>query len=535
MLKKQIIFKIIEHKPTIPNINDYRYQIICYETNFKDYLYCNKSNEIIDTTNIKKSLKYIIKLMKNDKILGIGNLIINNDLFIKKIRRKVYHNINIFITDNNYPKLFPQINGSAIKQGLFLSIEILINYIKENKEKNKDKGKDKQSSPVEKKIKLIKRNISFQKNEYSIKSLNNNITTSTSNINTYNNINNCYDIDLSDSNLNFLSPDKNYNNINISNALSPVNITTTLSEPDIKNIKKKSKKKGINSCLSFKNKNNKKKSKIFTNNIKNKKTFLFKNKMNKNHSRTSKFVFNKNNINFAMTQDSSWSRTSNTITQSSIIDSDLIEKDNNSDKINGNELNKDINKNLLTYNSDHKIRNNKDIDDIYYNVLQLEKRKNKLLNRFISNNKQLFYLQEKEKKLINVFNNYNNKINNYTFIINQLKTKIDLLQYKEGIIYRSNKDIIPLISKVKESKSIENNIINLIVKNNEKIKENKCNNLIDNNIKKYHKNLMIKALKNIIQSNQDIDSYLNDENRNKLKIICNKYHIFSSIIEETED
>ena len=46
---------------------------------------------------------------------------------------------------------------------------------------------------------------------------------------------------------------------------------------------------------------------------------------------------------------------------------------------------------------------------------------------------------------------------------------------------------------------------------------------------------MIKALKNIIQTNQDIYSCLNDEMRNRLKYICNKYHIFDSIIEEKEE
>ena len=46
---------------------------------------------------------------------------------------------------------------------------------------------------------------------------------------------------------------------------------------------------------------------------------------------------------------------------------------------------------------------------------------------------------------------------------------------------------------------------------------------------------MIKILKNIIQSNHNLDSYLDNEYKNKLKYICNKYNIFNSIIEDIEE
>ena len=88
MSKYQISFKILEYKPIIPDINNYYYQIICYETKFKDYIYCSKNNIIIDTTNLKKNLKYIIKLMKKGKILAVGNLIINNEIITKKNKTK---------------------------------------------------------------------------------------------------------------------------------------------------------------------------------------------------------------------------------------------------------------------------------------------------------------------------------------------------------------------------------------------------------------------------------------------------------------
>ena len=84
MSKKQLFFKIIESNPTIPNINDYIFIIIGTDTKFKEYIDFSKNNEIIDKTNLNKSLKYIIKLTKKNKVLGVGNLIINQDIFTKK-------------------------------------------------------------------------------------------------------------------------------------------------------------------------------------------------------------------------------------------------------------------------------------------------------------------------------------------------------------------------------------------------------------------------------------------------------------------
>ena len=541
MSQKQIIFKIIEHKPTIPNISDYNYQIICYDTQFKECIYCNKNNEVIDTTNIKKSLKYVIKLMKSGKILGVGNLIINNDIFNRKIKRKIYNNINLFLTENNYKKIFPQANGNKIKQGIIISMEVFIIYNIQGKEKEKEKGmmyEKRKYSPIQKKIKLIKRNFSFQKNEYSVKSINNYLTTSTSNKNTYNNLNNCYESDnYTESNINFFSSDK-LNFINNSNALSPTNISAAFSEPHLKKQKKKIIKKRIISSISFKNNNKKNKTlKKYTNNIKYN-LFDLKNKIPLNSSRNKKFEFNKNQINIVMTQGSNSFNSSNTFTQSSIIDSALIENENNINILNNNKklhINTDLNINsdIFIYNNINKY--NKDNDEIDFYLIELENKKNKILNEQLKNNKKLFNLQENENKIINTLQNYDEKIKNNNFIISQIKEKKDLMKYKEEIVYNTNKKITPLISKIKESKEIENHIINLILKSNENIENNNKNKIIENNIQKYNKNLMIKMLKNAIQSNHDIDLYLNDDKKYKLKNICNKYHIFGSIIEDINE
>ena len=165
MSKIQLSFKIIEYKPIIPEYNDYYYQILCLETKFNDFIYSSKNNKITDYTNINKNLKYIIKLMKKGKIIGVGNLMINQEVFTKKIKQKKYKNINIFISENNYKKIFPNTDLTKItkfKTSITLSIEVNIKY----------NIKEKEISP--KKLKLMRRNFSYQErgnnNENSIKS-----------------------------------------------------------------------------------------------------------------------------------------------------------------------------------------------------------------------------------------------------------------------------------------------------------------------------------------------------------------------------
>ena len=571
MSKIKIIFKIIEHKPTITNINDYNYQIICHDTKFNDYIYCNRNNDIYDIINSKKSLKYIIKLMKKEKMFGIGHLIINQDIFIKKIKQKIYNNITLFITENNYKAIFPKSNVNNIKQGITLSLKINIIYnysekviknekpkeieelsmqkkiklIKRNysfikNEKQKKKGKEKLY--VQKKLKLIKRNFSFQKNEYSIKSTNNYLTTITSNnVYSYNNINNCYDSDnISETNLHFFSSDK-LNNINHSNENSPSKYYAPFSEPNFKKKKKKIIKKVIISSISFKNNKKKNKNlKIFSNNLKYNIDDL-KNRIKLSSSRNKKFLFNKNKINLMMTRNSSSSKSLNTITSSSIINSVLIEKDNNYNNIinNNNDIeNKELN-NLNNNNNDIFIYNNvnkynSDNDDFDNYLIEIKNKKNRLFKNQEKINKILFNQEEIYNKIKNTLNVYQNKINNNKSIINQIKYNNIVLDFKNKLFCNNNKRIIPIISKVKESKEIENNIINLILNNNGNNQTIKNNN-IENYIQKYNKNLMIKILKNIIQNNHNIDIYLGDEYNNKLKYICNKYNIFSSIIEENEE
>ena len=537
MSKNQISFKIIENKPNIPNQNDYYYQILCYETNFKEIIYCSKKNKVFDTTNLNKCLKYIIKLMKNGKLLGVGNLMISQELFTKKVKRKKYNNISIFMTDDNYKKIFPKVDLNKLninknKIGISISIEINIKY------------NVKEKDPNTKKFKLIRRNFSFQgrakyKNDYSIKSSNNYLTTSTTNINTFNYLNS---ENLTENNINYFSSDKNIINTP-AYLLSPPNISSPLSEPNINTKDKKILKKGIYSHISFKNDKHKNKDK---NNM-NYNIFDFKSREYHKSSRNNnnKFLSNKKKLNILITQESSSSKNSNTLSQTSIIDSILIEKNfnfhnnnnNNSEIINSipNINNSDTIQNLpnILYKNEYNKDNDIDFKNSDYYLKVIEKKKNKILEQQNKRNKKLFIQEEIQNKIISTMNNYENKIKTNKIIVNRLKEKNDLLNYKEEIICNMQKEIIPIISKVKESQEIEANIFNLLLKKN--LNNIKAKNNLESNIEKYDKNLMIKILKNIIQGQHNIDVFLNDEKKKKLNYICEKYNIFGAIIEEIDE
>ena len=557
MSKKQITFKIIENRPIIPNCNNYIYEIHSYDTQFKDYIHFNQNNKITDTTNLKKSIKYIIKLLKKGKIFGVGNFIINQEIFTKKIKQKKYNNINLFVTDSNYKKIFPNVNSTnsnKIRPGIVISLEINIKYNMTEKEFNKEVKKDKLQNY--KKMKLMKRNLSYQekaklKNEYSVKSSYNYLTTSTSNINTYNNLNNCGDSDNNnESNVNYASKEK-YSVTSPSHPINSKDVNCPFSEPNMRNKKKKMITKGLISSISFKNNNNKDKHfKIFSNNIKDNILYL-RNRMKQSSSRNKKNVFNKKKLNLMVTQETSSSNKSNSVSQSSIINSALIEKDNNTwennldfeynrknmniiiDVNNINNINNtndeyiNINTNENKYNDD-----NVDID---YFIIDIVNKKNKIFKEQEKTNRKLFFQDQKYKRVVKSINNYENKIKDCKFIINRIKDKNDILKIKEEFIYNKNKEMMPILSKVKESKEIENDIFNLILKNKEKNDPVlKKNSFIEKAIEKYNKNLMVKMIKNVIQNNKNVDSFLNNEQKSKLKKICDKYYVFSPIIEEAD-
>ena len=547
MAKNQISFKIIEYKPNIPNIIDYSFQIICYDTGLKDYIN-NEKNSITDYITIKKNLQYIIKLTKKGKILGVGSLTVNHEIFAKKIKSKKFNNINLFITENNYKKIFPKTDitkKNLYQAGINLTIELNIKYDIKEKEINKTKLK-------------FKRNFSFQeranlKNDYSNKS--SNILTAS---NTFHNINNCIDNNNdNDANINNIFASDKYILTTPPYIMSPPkNNISSLSASKLNNRKRRVKKEIIKN-LSFKinNNNNKNKKNIFkskTNYNGVKRNILeFKRQLNQQQQHSSrnnnkKLMHYRKKIKEVI-HDSSSSKNSKSITQSSIIDSALIE--NNYNNINYNEydnsrlnisnkimnLNNETIQNTIIRKSAYNDDNEYDSFSIELNIKELENKKHKIIKEQHRLNKNLFNQEELYNRLYTTFDNYNNKINNIKNNIIKLKEKNDLLKYKEKMIKDENKDIIPIITKVKETKEIENNIIKLILNKYTHDNKNKNKNMHENNIDKYNKNLMIKILKNVIQSNHNIDLYLKNENKKLLKTICDKYNIFGSIIEDNEE
>jgi hypothetical protein len=314
----------------------------------------------------------------------------------------------------------------------------------------------------------------------------------------------------------------------------------------MRNKKKKMIAKSLISSVSFKNNNINKHIKIYSNNIKDNILYL-RNRMKQATSRNKKFLFNKKKINVMVTQETSSSNKTNSFTQSSLINSVLIEKDN---KTWDNNLDFDYKKNMniiidvnnINNNNDEFInintnenKYNDDNEDIDYYILEIDNKKNRILKEHEKTNRKLFIQDQKFKRVVRSINNYENKIKDCKFIINRIKDKTDILKFKDDFIYNKNKEIIPIISKVKESKEIESDIFHLILKNREKNDSVlKKNNFIEKAIEKYNKNLMIKMIKNVIQNNQNVDVFLNKEQKSKLKNICDKYYIFSPIIEESD-
>lgn len=544
MSKYQISFKLLEFKPIIPDLTDYSFQLLSYDTKFKDYLLLTTNSKISDSTNLKKNLKYIIKLMKKGKILGVGNFTISQELIAKKIKQKKFNNINLFITGNNYKKIFPNSDLSKLSKyqtGITVSIEINIKYNIKDKDINL------------KKWKLMRRNFSYQEKannkDASIKS-SNNFTTSTTNINTFNNLNNLNDNDTynviinnTENNMNVLSLDKDM----ISTPpyiLSSPNVRSPLSDSSINKKTKRISRKGLINNISFKNNTKKVKNRINENKKNYYNVFDLRNKIYQRSSRNNnnnKFLYNKKKLNILITQESSSSKNTNTLTPSSIINSALIENNEdinskNSSKIitlnnnNNNDTIQNIINNKSAYNKDNE---NDNVSFDFY-LKEIEIKKGKLLSENANKNKILFNQDEKYNKLLSSLNEYNNKIKDAKIIINKLHEKNDLLKYKEEIILQRNKELITIISKVKQAQAIENNIINLILKNYKDCNQNK-KNLVESSIEKYDKNLMVKMLKNVIQNNNNVDLYLDDENKKKLKMICDKYNIFGSIIEDVDE
>lgn len=282
------------------------------------------------------------------------------------------------MTDDNYKKIFPKVDLTKLninknKIGISISIEINIKY------------NVKEKDPNIKKYKLIRRNFSFQgrvkyKNDYSIKSSNNYLTTSTTNINTFNYLNS---ENLTENNINYFSSDKNIINTP-AYLLSPPNISSPLSEPNINTKDKKILKKGIYSHISFKNDKHKNKDK---NNM-NYNIFDFKSREYHKSSRNNnnKFLSNKKKLNILITQESSSSKNSNTLSQTSIIDSILIEKNfnfnnnNNSEIINNsipNINNSDTIQNLpnILYKNEYNKDNDTDFKNSDYYLKVIEKKK----------------------------------------------------------------------------------------------------------------------------------------------------------------
>ncbi len=126
---KEIFFSITEYKPLKFDFSDFYFEFFSEETNFHDSIDFLDNKIISDKTEIKGDLKYFVKVIKENELIGITNLIIKKEQLSKKLKNINFNNLKITISDFMNKKLFENSNIPINKREISISIKIKINYI----------------------------------------------------------------------------------------------------------------------------------------------------------------------------------------------------------------------------------------------------------------------------------------------------------------------------------------------------------------------------------------------------------------------
>ena len=128
-----ISFEIINYKPEWFDFNNYYLEISCEETNFHDFMYFDKLNNICDKTEIKIDLQYCLKLMKKKEIFGIANMTIPQKVFANKKTHLNFANLIFSISEYDLKKIFPE---NSLNENLSIGVFVKINYFQKNRNLN---------------------------------------------------------------------------------------------------------------------------------------------------------------------------------------------------------------------------------------------------------------------------------------------------------------------------------------------------------------------------------------------------------------
>ena len=127
MSKIEISFNIINYKPNYFNFNEYYFEFVCDETNFKDIIEYSKKNIITNKTEIKSNLKYFIKVFYKKELIGLTNFLIPQKYLFKN--KKSFsiniNNLKLTMSEFHLKKLFPNNNND---NNLGISIDIKISF-----------------------------------------------------------------------------------------------------------------------------------------------------------------------------------------------------------------------------------------------------------------------------------------------------------------------------------------------------------------------------------------------------------------------
>ena len=107
---KEIFFSITEYKPLNFDFSDFYFEFFSEETNFHDSIDFLDNKIISDKTEIKGDLKYFVKAIKENELIGITNLIIKKEQLAKKLTTINFNNLKLTISDFMNKKLFENSN-----------------------------------------------------------------------------------------------------------------------------------------------------------------------------------------------------------------------------------------------------------------------------------------------------------------------------------------------------------------------------------------------------------------------------------------
>ena len=483
-----ITIDIIDYFPDDFNYNCFSFIFINEGKNFEDEIsYVNRNQICHKISQVRKDVKYYIKIFKNDSLIGISELVIPSTVFNKK--EKTYDQTCVINMTESIKKL---LFGNNINQTLKIGIHVTIQYIQNEKSGKNDK---------------LEKN--EEKNEKSEKKTMESIKTQTK---VRSNFQPFTPTKISHKEKKIHVPSCSHSNINIHKAkYSHTTILNKLNNSVVKNSSKKNESFLLNVTNNNSNNNSNiasKRSGKGHNHHKNKSGYHYKKSQNLSNRTYNKIPLEESN---KKTKE----KMNKTINDESIIKVENSEKKGNEeeDKVNENEDYNEINK----FENEIKKNDLKNIlDNFNINIDDNNKDNNELLKNTKTNINQLLEFQIKyydilknslnlNQKLSELLLRYNEKYRLIIKQINKLNENNNTQNIKNDLLAINKTNLTDNIQTLLPIKNKEINLINQIYE-----KFNFNNDKSDDSNK--NSNLLLKILKILQKKYGPLDKLLNQSN-----------------------